>query len=131
MKRFIGIILLSIYLISTTELKELLKFPTLIEHYFEHKAKDSDITLLDFLTLHYTGNHLENHPIDDDYKQDQKLPFCGHTEFLSFNFISITPTRFEPNIKFPINKKPKTKALNKTFFDSKFLSSIWQPPKSC
>ena len=55
MRRVLAILFLSVYLISTTEFGQLLKFPMLVEHYFEHKEKNSQITVIEFLALHYEG----------------------------------------------------------------------------
>lgn len=95
MKKVLAIFFLSTYLISTTELGQLLKFPMLVEHYFEHKEKNPQISVMEFLVLHYEGNHLENHPHDDDYDQDQKLPFIMHGDVLSFCFVYPQPLFFE------------------------------------
>lgn len=131
MRKLFAILFLSVYLISTTELGQLLKFPMLIEHYFEHKEKNPQITVMEFLVLHYEGNHLENHPHDDDYEHDQQLPFIVHTDVLSFSCVLTPPFSFEVDAKYPVSKEPKTLPLDDIFSDNNYLSAIWQPPKSC
>ncbi|WP_112375879.1 hypothetical protein [Sphingobacterium multivorum] len=79
MKKLLAICFLTIYIASATEISQLLRFPLLIEHYFEHKVKNPSLSVVDFLNVHYSGYHLENHPHDDDYEKDQKLPFMMHT----------------------------------------------------
>lgn len=125
-----AIFFLSAYLISTTELSQLLKFPVLVEHYVEHKEKNPEISIVDFLVLHY-NNHLENHPHDDDYDQDQKLPFIVHTDILSFCFVYAPSLSFDIKVMFPVNQKSKVLSFDDTFSDNNFLSSIWQPPRFC
>ncbi|MFH6967189.1 hypothetical protein [Flavobacterium sp. FlaQc-28] len=130
MKKMFAIFFLSAYLISTTELSQLLKFPVLVEHYVEHKEKNPEISIVDFLVLHY-NNHLENHPHDDDYDQDQKLPFIVHTDILSFCFVYAPSLSFDIKVMFPVNQKSKVLSFDDTFSDNNFLSSIWQPPRFC
>jgi hypothetical protein len=77
-KKLISILLLSLYLISTTEVYQLLKIPTLIEHYWEHKKLNPEMSLTAFLKTHY-----ENPVKDGDYGKDQKLPFGS---FCPINF---------------------------------------------
>ncbi|KFF12755.1 hypothetical protein IW15_08160 [Chryseobacterium soli] len=81
MKKFVSIFLLMLYLVSTTELYQLLKIPELIEHYIEHKKLNPEMTLTAFLKTHY------DHPIKDgDYGKDQKLPFIIHSALLTLIF---------------------------------------------
>ncbi|NJO26062.1 MAG: hypothetical protein HC867_10325 [Bacteroidia bacterium] len=65
-----GHILLSIYMLSFSEVHQLLRLPILVEHFIEHRQIDHDISFLAFLKLHY--GKIE---IDDDYQRDQQLPF--------------------------------------------------------
>lgn len=130
MKKMFAIFFLSVYLISTTELSQLLKFPVLVEHYIAHKDKNPKISVVDFLVLHY-NNHLENHPQDDDYDQDQKLPFIVHTDVLSFCFVYTAPLSFDIKGVFPVNRKSKVLSFDDNFSENNFLSSIWQPPRFC
>lgn len=122
---------LSVYLISTTELGQLLKFPMLVEHYFEHKEKNPQINVMEFLALHYEGNHLENHPHDEDYEHDQQLPFIVHIDVLSVSFVLTPPFSFEIETRKLVGKEPKALPLDDAFSDNNYLSAIWQPPKSC
>ena len=131
MKKVLAIFFLSTYLISTTELGQLLKFPMLVEHYFEHKEKNPQISVMEFLVLHYEGNHLENHPHDDDYDQDQKLPFIMHGDVLSFCFVYPQPLFFESIHKIDIRESSKVVSFDDAFISNQFLSSIWRPPRSC
>ena len=131
MRRVLTILFLSVYLISTTELGQLLKFPMLVEHYFEHKEKNPQINVMEFLALHYEGNHLENHPHDEDYEHDQQLPFIVHIDVLSVSFVLTPPFSFEIETRKLVGKEPKALPLDDAFSDNNYLSAIWQPPKSC
>ena len=131
MKKVLAIFFLTTYLISTTELGQLLKFPMLVEHYFEHKEKNPQINMMEFLALHYEGNHLENHPHDEDYEHDQQLPFIVHIDVLSVSFVLTPPFSFEIETRKLVGKEPKALPLDDAFSDNNYLSAIWQPPKSC
>lgn len=131
MNKMLAISFLTIYLVSTTELSQLLKFPVLVEHYFEHKEINPDLSVIDFLELHYKGNHLENHPHNDDYEQDKKLPFMTHTNLLACSFVVSQSVNFEMKTKLPTRQKEKIIATDDFFLNNHFLSSIWQPPKFC
>lgn len=131
MKKLLAICFLTIYIASATEIAQLLRFPLLIEHYFEHKAKNPAMSVVDFLEIHYNGDHLENHPHDDDYEEDQKLPFMMHTP--SYYAVFICPPTVEVemhNCSLP-KQHSTTPIRNDRFIDDTFLSSIWQPPKFC
>lgn len=89
------------------------------------------MSVLDFLALHYNGHHLENHPHDDDYAKDQKLPFMAHANVLSIYCIHTPPFLFEVKNNIHQTRKLKMPAFDEKFTDNNFLSAIWQPPKSC
>ncbi len=130
MRKASAILFLTLYLISATELSQLLKFPVLVGHFIEHKEKNPEMSFIDFLSLHY-NSHLENHPRDDDFDQDQKLPFLLHADVLSFYFIYTPPYFFETNNKIITSQQLKILAGNDISFYNHFLSTIWQPPKFC
>ena len=124
MKKLISILLLSLYLVSTTELYQLLKMPLLIEHYIQHKDLNPEMSLTAFLKTHY------DHPVkDSDHDQDQKLPFVSHASLLSVVFT------INPSLDFHCIEKACTPIeIKKTFYKSalynkELLNSIWQPPK--
>lgn len=128
MKKMFVLFCISIYLISTTELSQLLKFPVLVEHYIEHKDKSPELTLIDFLEIHY-NNHLEDHPYDEDYEQDQKLPFIAQADVLSVCFVFNSLVTFEIKNKPLLSKRQKAISFDDAFLENRLLSSIWQPPK--
>ncbi len=131
MKKWFAICFLTIYIASATDFAQLLRFPLLIEHYFEHKTKNPQLSVIEFLEIHYNGDHLENHPHDDDYDEDQKLPFMMHTA--SYYAIFVCPPTVEVEIhNSSIPRKINTTTIrNDQFIDDTFLNSIWQPPKFC
>ena len=68
MKKLFAISLLILYINSSTEFHELMRVPVLFEHFTEHKRLVGDISLWEFLVMHYNTNV----PHDAD---DNKLPF--------------------------------------------------------
>lgn len=93
MKKIFSIFLLTIYLISFTEVKEVLKIPALIEHYKDHKYEKNDTSIIGFIVLHYLSDNIK----DSDYEKDMKLPFKAH-DFSCHNLtIQDLPKIFEFN----------------------------------
>lgn len=60
-----------VFLLSGTELHQLLRLPSLISHYKLHRQQDASLSVWEFLQLHYAGNH----PEDNDEQDDAGLPF--------------------------------------------------------
>jgi hypothetical protein len=121
------IFLASIYLISMTEFSQFLKIPLLIEHYAEHKEKDQKLSLLKFLSMHYTNGDVK----DADYDKDQKLPFKSHDGCIGMSLVSALTNSHSVSIR-PVYSDYKTYSVyTEIFLSSAYLSSIWQPPKSC
>lgn len=58
-------------LAQTTELHEFVKLPILFDHYSEHQQRDSKLKFLEFLSMHYWGDDMN----DDDDTRDMELPF--------------------------------------------------------
>lgn len=129
MKKFIAIAFLSMYLMTTTELHQLLKLPILVEHFTEHKSKDHSITLWKFLCIHYA--HGDVH--DADYDKDMKLPFKSHSccnNAISFVFILLDDNITFPDFKLIEERKSVTNFY--TFLVScSHLEAVWQPPQFC
>jgi hypothetical protein len=128
LKKLIAILFLSIYAVSATELHELFKLPNLIEHFTEHQSEDNTTSLIDFLLAHYTS--LDDG--DGDKTKDMELPFKSNHN--GFN-ISNTGLHSFNNIQLAIKTTPIESKIYNTystdFISSAYLSSIWQPPKSC
>lgn len=72
MKKIITIILAVLLLNGVTELHQFLKLPLLLQHFLHHRMEDPSLSLLEFLKIHYTTNQ---HPADNDDKEDNELPF--------------------------------------------------------
>ena len=115
---------------ATTELYQLLKLPFLVEHFMEHKEKNKDITLAEFLYLHYAQGDVK----DADYEEDMKLPFKSHSNSVTSSIVDAVANTV---LKIVIHPKPnfvQSKVIiisEEAFFASSYHSNIWQPPKFC
>jgi hypothetical protein len=128
LKKLIPILFLSIYLVSATELHELLKLPQLIEHFIEHNTDNKQTTFFDFLFTHYSSSN----DGDNDIEKDVKLPFKTNDKCIGSAPIAFVSNHFDYSIIKPVysDKKSYSK-YTELFIKSSFLSTIWQPPKSC
>lgn len=71
MKGKLVFILITSYLFSLTPVRELVKLPSLLHHYYMHIHENPEITISDFFDMHYAHGIV----FDEDYEQDMKLPF--------------------------------------------------------
>jgi hypothetical protein len=126
MKSLSAYIFFILYLFSTTEAYQVLKFPVILEHFHEHQKENKSITFLEFLDIHY----MHGSPMDDDYERDMQLPFKrmnhhvtmtqAHVKDLTSPEISVTP---------PIEETDFIIVDDHTIH-SRYLSSIFQPPRA-
>lgn len=128
MKKTVSIILLFVFLSANTEAHQLLKLPFLVEHYLEHKHHNNNISFFDFLNMHYVMAD----DGDGDTPEDMQLPFksdnaCGN--ICSIGFVS--QSNYQLAIKAVYTENELFNNHSVEFISSAFLSSIWQPPKSC
>jgi hypothetical protein len=128
LKKLVAILFLTIYVVSATELHEFFKLPQLVDHFIEHKSENSKTTWIDFLTMHYTSPDSGiAHNTDDT-----ELPFkshhdCGNVSHIAF----VSFEAFQLVIKSTPIESKNYNTYSSEFISSAYLSSIWQPPKSC
>jgi len=124
----LSILLLSAYLISSTEFSQMLKLPLLLEHFNEHKNLNEGTTLWSFMIMHYTNNDVKY----ADHDKDMQLPFKSKEGSLNVLSLSFIQNFTSVKIINPFERELKTYMIhNDHLFNSTFLSNIWQPPKSC
>ena len=115
-------------MLTTTELSEFMKMPLLVTHFMEHKSLNAGVTVMDFLHMHYNQGDLK----DADYDKDQQLPFKSHEGCINLSILICILHSNDSYLTIPIAHKEDKKVLPEiTYISSAFLSSIWQPPKSC
>jgi hypothetical protein len=129
LKKIIFIFLIANYLLSTTQLRELLKLPILVQHYIEHKQANKTLSFIEFLAMHYTHDSTKY----ADYDKDMKLPFkaMDNTNISIISFCSPIPFFSYQSIVYCTNNNQEQFSDYSFTYSSAFLSSIWQPPKSC
>ncbi|MCE2844022.1 MAG: hypothetical protein ACK4V7_03545 [Chitinophagaceae bacterium] len=127
LRKYVTILLMSLYLLGATEAYQLLKMPYLIEHYKTHKQYNNDLSFSTFIHIHY----FTNQTYDSDYQQDMQLPFKSSNRTISLlNFVSLFVPKqtIQPLV---LNRISKNYVL---FNDKKHLSNplenIFQPPKA-
>ena len=127
LRKYITILLISLYLLGATEAYQLLKVPYLIEHYKTHKQYNNDLSFSKFIDMHY----FTNQTYDSDYQQDMQLPFKSSNRTISLlNFVSLFVPKqsIQPLI---VSRPSKNYIL---FDDGKHLSNalenIFQPPRA-
>ena len=129
MKKLVVFFFLFGYLFSSTELSELLKIDSLLEHYQEHKSETDKISLSNFLYLHYIDHGQDN----GDGNRDSDLPFHSksHSELANFIVPIVIPTNvFTISVNRVFDNLEKKSFYDvRSFITSSYLSSIWQPPQ--
>ncbi len=127
MRRLSAYLFLLVYLFANTELHELAKVGAFVAHFAEHQKENKDITLIEFVKIHYLSGNV----MDADYEQDMKLPFkttdCSnssptHTIPLPVFFV------FQPDV---LIKSAGLPLYDQSALPSSHLADIWQPPKAC
>lgn len=96
MKRYFFIITAILFLGSSTELHQFARIPALLKHYSHHCSENPSLSLLDFLKLHYAGNH----PNDNDESEDQGLPFKSSENIIHTDIPLVIITDTDEN---PVN----------------------------
>lgn len=87
-----------IFLLSSTELHEVMRLPQLVIHYIHHHRLDPSLDLARFIHLHYRYNH----PADNDERDDQQLPFKSGADILKTDLTNtILPVPLTTHIFIP------------------------------
>lgn len=127
MKKAIGYILLFAFLATGTEFYQLAKLPVLFSHFSEHQAEDENISLSEFLQMHF----FDPIKIDHDYGRDIQLPYKNHECSQHADFLKIYTRKthsdqyqlfFKCTDSFSI---PSTAQLP----TRSCFTDIWNPPK--
>ncbi len=126
-KKILTYLFVSLYLIGTTELSQLLKIGYFIEHYIEHRNVNENLSLVEFIDIHYVQPTV----MDDDYTEDMQLPFKTHNDCHSYSNSSFAVdlkqeiSIITPFIEYSANHKAYINPNN----ISQYLDEIFQPPR--
>ncbi|MDD3005047.1 hypothetical protein [Flavobacterium sp.] len=126
MRQLIAIGLLFLYVFTSTEINELLKFPLLVQHFKEHQQAKGSLTFSQFVHEHYANGDID----DTDRDQDLKLPYKS-IDFSNSLFFTVLPNVISINLAstpdFYVLKSPVN--FYRIVFLSHNFNNIWQPPK--
>lgn len=120
-----AISLVVVYLFGATEASQLLKLPVLVQHYYEHKAGNASVTLVQFLHMHYMG-HDDN---DDDNLRDMQLPFKTMNDCCMIAFNNLPPQKIQMNEVVAYEVQQEFTLLNDATPFSISVEDIFQPPR--
>ena len=126
LKKLISILCLLVYFFATTEAKQLFKIPVIFQHYAEHREENRQLSLLDFLDMHY----MHGSPFDQDYDRDMKLPFKSTGD--AFSFFPLTADCMPPSCQVICPQKNIEPFSRISLLDKALQSAennIWQPPR--
>jgi hypothetical protein len=124
MLKVFSIALIVIHLFANTEIVQILKFPQLISHYFQHSRIDPSLNFFEFLTMHYGGD--DGTHADDS--EDMKLPY-HNTNLNSFSFFAIVKPFF---VSEDFKQKEKAVFVDyiSSYIPSGYVLMILQPPRA-
>ncbi|MGC4101097.1 hypothetical protein [Ferruginibacter sp.] len=126
MRKAAAILLFSIYLVSTAELYELLKVDVLLEHYKETKARQGNISFVDFLVMHYVTD--DGNKNDND--RDEQLPFKSATSVAAAASAPFILQRTEEfTLKPFIEQQDKLYCYSNPAILSHYYGAVWNPPR--
>jgi hypothetical protein len=124
LKRFLAILCFSAIITAGTELHQLFKLPVFLQHFYEHKKEDKEISLFRFIIMHY----FKGSPRDKDYDRDMQLPFKT-TDCTSALVSIVVPPHTITTERPEFFIKRSYPAVKNNSIQSSHLSDIWQPPK--
>ena len=125
MRKIIAISLISIHLLGTTELGQLVRVPELLSHFLQHHRQDPEINFFDFITMHYSGD--DGTTADDDI--DSKLPYHN----INNNTITIVyapMVKVNASINFNFRRTEEYNSYILTNCPPAFVCLILQPPRT-
>jgi hypothetical protein len=124
MKKVLLYLLLFVVIAEVSELDQLAKLPVLFQHFAEHQERDKSVSLMQFISMHYWGDDMN----DNDDDRDMQLPFKKlddhHSQiyFLPAIRIAVVNVLVQP-------LHPVTCFYNPGHIPDPALSSLFRPPR--
>lgn len=125
MKRISALFFLFIFLSANTMFGEIIKLPTLIQHYMEHEELQGNISFMAFLEEHYTNP--DSHPNIPKHHHDN-LPLKT-LNVHSTPVTSVIPVFDVVSTIFTESNQTAIPLYQEGNFINNYLSRIWQPPR--
>jgi hypothetical protein len=123
-KRIFSIIFFLVYLTAYGEGHQLMRIPYLVKHFKVHQQNDPDMAFAKFIKIHY----LQPIQVDDDFQQDQQLPFRTiDCNMLFASFCYTAPATID--IKLPEFTTEKTFTSLIVFIPEYKTFGVFQPPR--
>jgi hypothetical protein len=126
-KKLFTYLAVTVFFFSTTGLSQMFKLPILMAHYVEHVKRDHHLGMLDFLSMHYWGQDLN----DNDQDRDMQLPFKSPTQHCCSQ-ISLIPPAGVVTIDhhYFVPSKPVQPIVEDSFYIMNAASSLFRPPRA-
>jgi hypothetical protein len=128
MRKLAAILLLTLSVVTHTEVAQFFKLPVFFAHYVEHRSENPSLGLWDFVKLHYQASD----ETPSDYDKDLRLPFkTSHISQSGINYnlpVLLEQETINPDFSAAIS--PSYRQLDETALPQRFSGSIFQPPRS-
>ncbi len=120
--QMLSITLLFLYVSVQSPLHELVKLPSLVSHFIEHKNTNPNISFYDFIADHYG-----NHETSEDFKHN-KLPFKdeNHPLMIGFQYFNSDSPAILPS---QFSEVAQISVCNTMSITMGEKSHVWQPPR--
>lgn len=124
MRKILAILLISLHLMGNTEVGQLVRFPQLVAHFFQHHRLDPSISFFEFIAMHYAGD--DGTTADDDFDKELPCHNINHNT-LAVVYSPMVTDVFSIEFTFPESKEYNSRL--QTGISSKHVQLILQPPK--
>ena len=108
---------------NSLSLQQVLKLPVLVAHFFEHQQRGYSITVMEYLSMHYWGQDID----DNDHDRDMQLPF-KKVDASQSSMTFFVPSTFDVvSLDFPVKISyafPESDDIS-----SSHLGSLFRPPR--
>ncbi|MGZ5247139.1 MAG: hypothetical protein ACXWV5_08855 [Flavitalea sp.] len=127
MRKLAAILLLTISVVTHTEVAQFFKLPVFFAHYVEHRSENPALGLWDYVKLHYQSSQ----ETPSDYDKDLKLPFkTSHIVQSGISYsLPVLPEQEPINLDDFAVITPSYKQLDETALPQRFSGSVFQPPR--
>jgi len=117
--------MLTLFLLDTTPLYQVLKSTQLVRHYIEHRAINNEVDFIEYLAMHYWGQD----PDDKDDEKDMQLPFKRfEVQSATFLFIPTAKILIATNLPWPLQTGYGME--KQQFYFNPALDTLFRPPQA-